>query len=279
MRPKTLIILGFGAIIIAKGQKSARRWPLRTVGHAAAKGHNGRKYKPGAKTGPEGETLSQAYAIVIADDHPLVRSAIRQAISDDITDASFAEAASLDETEALLAEDGNADLLLLDIHMPGMHGLTGLCFLRAEFPSVPIAMISASTDPRLMRQAMDYGAAGFIPKSTSVNDIRNAVHALLDGNHWLPKMDDLPETAKEDAELATRLSNLTPQQLRVLNMVSEGKLNKQIAYDLDISEATVKSHVSAILQKLGVNSRTQAVILANRLAVDDPTRDVAEIET
>jgi len=222
--------------------------------------------------------VTQGCDIVIADDHPLVRCAIRQAIADDIDDASFAEAASLEEAEALLAKARNTDLLLLDLHMPGMHGLTGLCFLRAEFPSVPIAMISASTDPRLMRQAMDYGAAGFIPKSAPVADIRNAVHALLAGNHWLPKMDDLPETANEDAALATRLSNLTPQQLRVLTMVSEGKLNKQIAYDLEISEATVKSHVSAILQKLGVNSRTQAVILANRLAVDDPTREVPAVE-
>ncbi len=225
-----------------------------------------------------GRFLNQGCDIVIADDHPLVRSAIRQAISDDIADASFSEAASLEETEALLAGSRNADLLLLDIHMPGMHGLTGLCFLRAEFPSVPIAMISASTDPRLIRQAMDYGAAGYIPKSAPVADIRNAVHSMLAGNHWLPAMDDLPETAKEDAALAARLSNLTPQQLRVLTMVSEGKLNKQIAYDLDISEATVKSHVSAILQKLGVNSRTQAVILANRLAVDDPAREIPEIE-
>jgi len=225
-----------------------------------------------------GEPLTQECAIVIADDHPLVRSAIKQAIADDIADAAFSEAASLEETEALLAEGRNTDLLLLDIHMPGMHGLTGLCFLRAEFPSVPIAMISASTDPRLMRQAMDYGAAGFIPKSTPVADIRGAVHALLAGDHWLPDMDGLPETAIEDAALAARLSNLTPQQLRVLSMVSEGKLNKQIAYDLDISEATVKSHVSAILQKLGVNSRTQAVILANRLAADDPTREVPQVE-
>ena len=223
--------------------------------------------------------MSQAHAIVIADDHPLVRSAIRQALADDLADATFAEAASLAETEAALAASPGTDLLLLDIHMPGMLGLTGLCFLRAEFPAVPIAMISASTDPRLMRQAMDYGAAGFIPKSTPVADIRNAVNALLAGDHWLPNMDDLPETAKEDAVLAHRLANLTPQQLRVLTMVSEGKLNKQIAYDLNISEATVKSHVSAILQKLGVNSRTQAVILANRLAVDDPTRDVAETES
>ena len=223
--------------------------------------------------------MSQAFAIVIADDHPLVRSAIRQSLADDMADATFTEAASLADTEAALAEHPDTDLLLLDIHMPGMQGLTGLCFLRAEYPAVPIAMISASTDPRLMRQAMDYGAAGFIPKSTPVADIRGAVKALLAGGHWLPEMDDLPETAREDALLANRLSNLTPQQLRVLTMVSEGKLNKQIAYDLAISEATVKSHVSAILQKLGVNSRTQAVILASRLAVDDPTRDVAEIET
>ena len=222
--------------------------------------------------------MTQGCAIVIADDHPLVRSAIRQAIADDIADASITEASSLEEAEALLAENRSIDLLLLDLHMPGMRGLTGLCFLRSEFPSVPIAMISASTDPRIIRQAMDYGAAGFIPKSAPVADIRNAVHALLAGNHWLPKMNELPDTAREDAALAARLANLTPQQLRVLTMVSEGKLNKQIAYDLDISEATVKSHVSAILQKLGVNSRTQAVIVANRLAVDDPTREVPEVE-
>jgi DNA-binding NarL/FixJ family response regulator len=241
-------------------------------------GHNGGNYKPGLDTEGTGEALTQVCDIVIADDHPLVRSAIRQAIADDIADATFAEAASLEETETLLADGRSTDLLLLDIHMPGMHGLTGLCFLRAEFPSVPIAMISASTDPRLMRQAMDYGAAGFIPKSTPVADIRGAVHALLAGDHWLPDMEGLPETANEDAALATRLANLTPQQLRVLSMVSEGKLNKQIAYDLNISEATVKSHVSAILQKLGVNSRTQAVILANRLASDDPTREVPETQ-
>lgn len=234
---------------------------------------------PDPKIRRDGGNLTQECAIVIADDHPLVRCAIRQAIADDIADATFSEADSLKETEALLAKRGDTDLLLLDIHMPGMHGLTGLCFLRAEFPSVPIAMISASTDARLMRQAMDYGAAGFIPKSTPVTEIRDAVRALLAGNHWLPDLDDLPETANEDAALAARLSNLTPQQLRVLSMVSEGKLNKQIAYDLDISEATVKSHVSAILQKLGVNSRTQAVIAANRLAVGDPTREVPEVVT
>jgi len=222
--------------------------------------------------------VTQGCAIVIADDHPLVRSAIRQAIADDIGDAAIAEAATLGEAEARLSDAPDTDLVLLDLHMPGMHGLAGLCCLRAEFPAVPVAMISASTDPKLIRKAMDYGAAGFIPKSAPVAEIRAAVRALLAGQSWLPDLQSLPETADEDANLATRLANLTPQQLRVLSMVSEGKLNKQIAFDLDISEATVKSHVSAILQKLGVNSRTQAVILANRLAVDDPARAVGDSE-
>lgn len=221
-----------------------------------------------------GEILTHGCAIVIADDHPLVRSAIRQSIADDIAEATFAEASTLEETAALLTDSRDIDLLLLDIHMPGMQGLTGLCFLRAEFPAVPISMISASTNPRLMRQAIDYGASGFIPKSAPVAEIRDAVHTVLAGGQWLPNMDNLPETAVEDAALAARLSTLTPQQLRVLTMVSDGKLNKQIAYDLKISEATVKSHVSAILQKLGVSSRTQAVILANRLVVEDPTREI-----
>lgn len=216
--------------------------------------------------------VTQGCAIVIADDHPLVRSAIRQAIADDIGNAAIAEAATLEEAEARLSDAPDTDLVLLDLHMPGMHGLAGLCCLRAEFPAVPVAMISASTDPKLIRKAMDYGAAGFIPKSAPVAEIRAAVRALLAGQSWLPDLQSLPETADEDANLATRLANLTPQQLRVLSMVSEGKLNKQIAFDLDISEATVKSHVSAILQKLGVNSRTQAVILASRLVVDDPAR-------
>ena len=211
--------------------------------------------------------------IVIADDHPLVRSALRQTIAEDIAQAEFAEAASLHETETALNANGPTDLLLLDLHMPGMQGLTGLVYLRAQYPNVPIAMISANADPRVIRQAIDFGAAGFIPKSASVEEIRGAVRALLAGDRWTPSQAmSAGEATNEDAILAMRLAALTPQQLRVLAMLSEGKLNKQIAYDLDISEATVKSHVSAILQKLDVNSRTQAVILANRLSVEDPSR-------
>ena len=213
--------------------------------------------------------------IVIADDHPLVRDALKQTIAQDMSDAVFHEAASLAEAEATIRDEGAPDLLLLDLHMPGMRGFTGLVYLRSEFPQVPIAMISASTDARIMRQAVDYGAAGFIPKSAPMDDIRGAVRDIIAGNTWLPTgTNDLPDTSEEDAALAARLAALTPQQLRVLGMLSDGKLNKQIAYDLDISEATVKSHVSAILQKLDVNSRTQAVILAGRLHVEDPAREI-----
>tara|TARA_B110000263_G_scaffold130668_1_gene113594 strand:- start:13305 stop:13964 length:660 start_codon:yes stop_codon:yes gene_type:complete len=212
--------------------------------------------------------VSEIYNIVIADDHPLLRSAIRQVISDGIPDVELFEASTLDETETLLCTDNQVDLLLLDIHMPGMHGLTGLCFLRAEFPSVPIAIISASTDPRLIRQAIAHGAAGYILKSSPVSEIREAINLLLLGEYWVPALENNRECELEDNDRAVRLSSLTPQQFRVLRMVSEGRLNKQIAYQLSISEATVKSHVSAILQKLEVNSRTQAVIVATRLAGD-----------
>jgi DNA-binding NarL/FixJ family response regulator len=212
--------------------------------------------------------VSEVYNIVIADDHPLLRSAIRQVISDGIPDVELFEASTLDETETLLCTDNQVDLLLLDIHMPGMHGLTGLCFLRAEFPSVPIAIISASTDPRLIRQAIAHGAAGYILKSSPVSEIREAINLLLLGEYWVPALENNKKCELEDNDRAVRLSSLTPQQFRVLRMVSEGQLNKQIAYQLSISEATVKSHVSAILQKLEVNSRTQAVIVATRLAGD-----------
>ena len=212
--------------------------------------------------------MSQINNIVISDDHPLLRSAIRQVISDGVPNINLLEAATLDETEKILGAANRIDLLLLDIHMPGMHGLTGLCFLRAEFPSVPIAIISASSAPRLIRQAVAHGASGYILKSSPVSEIREAINSLLAGEYWVPDLENNDELKLEDSDRAARLSSLTPQQFRVLRMVSEGQLNKQIAYQLNISEATVKSHVSAILQKLGVNSRTQAVILATRLDGD-----------
>ena len=120
--------------------------------------------------------------IVIADDHPLVRDALKQTIGQDLSGASFREAASLAEAEAIIRSEGAPDLLLLDLHMPGMKGFTGLVYLRSEFPQVPVAMISASTDARIMRRAIDYGASGFIPKSAAVDDIRSAIRTIMAGN-------------------------------------------------------------------------------------------------
>ncbi|WP_119460383.1 response regulator transcription factor [Rhodospirillaceae bacterium SYSU D60014] len=210
-----------------------------------------------------------AWRIVIADDHPLFRDALRQAIAEMLPGAEIAEAGSLDDVQMTLEATPETDLLLLDLNMPGMQGFSGLLFLRTQFPAVPIAIISANEEPQVMRRAFAFGAAGYVPKSAGPDKIRAALAAVLAGETWLPPGvgPEMCETDKE-AGLATRLASLTPQQIRVLMMLSQGRLNKQIAYELSVSEATVKAHVSAILQKLRVENRTQAVILAGHLAAD-----------
>src|SRR5437879_8366404 len=152
--------------------------------------------------------------------------------------------------------------------MPGVRGFSGLMFLRAQYPSVPVVVVSANDDPAVIRRCMDFGASGFIPKTLGVDAMCAAIATVLKGEVWTPPDVDL--TAGADAEVAglmSRLATLTPQQVRVLMMLSEGLLNKQIAFELSVSEATVKAHVSAILQKLGVESRTQAVIAAAKIEV------------
>ena len=178
------------------------------------------------------------------------------------------EASGLDELNALLAEERDVDLLLLDLAMPGAQGFSGLIYLRAQFPDVPIVIVSASEEPVVIRRAVEFGASGFIPKSLDTDGIGNAIRTVLSGDIWAPPDVDL-DTAedRELVDLVRRIGRLTPQQMRVLMMLSEGLLNKQIAYELNVSEATVKAHVSAILQKLGVDSRTQAVIAASRIGV------------
>jgi DNA-binding NarL/FixJ family response regulator len=160
------------------------------------------------------------------------------------------------------------DLVLLDLAMPGVRGLSGLMYLRAQYPSVPVVIISGNDDPAVIRRCMDFGASGFIPKTRGVDGMREAIAAVLKGGIWTPPDVDLGASAdSETSAMLARLATLTPQQVRVLMMLSEGLLNKQIAYELTVSEATVKAHVSAILQKLGVESRTQAVIAASKLEV------------
>ncbi len=212
-------------------------------------------------------TTPPATRLVIADDHPLFRDALRQAVASVVTSARIDEAGSFEELTALLDQDPDVDLVLLDLTMPGISGFSGLIYLRAQFPAIPVVIVSASDDGGTIRQALDFGASGFIPKRFGVDTLRDAIMKVLDGDVWVPADTDLSSaTDPEMARLRDRLVTLTPQQVRVLMMLSEGLLNKQIAYELGVSEATIKAHVSAILQKLGVESRTQAVIAAAKIA-------------
>jgi DNA-binding NarL/FixJ family response regulator len=206
------------------------------------------------------------YRFIIVDDHPLFRGALSQALGDAFAKAEVLEAGSLDELTDQLANAGEVDLILLDLAMPGVHGVSGLLYLRAQHPEIPVAVVSASDDPSTIRQCLDCGASGFIPKSQPVDRIRDAIRKILEGEVWLPADVDLASIPTgETAELVSRMSTLTPQQVRVLMMLGEGLLNKQIAFKLGVSEATIKAHVSAILQKLGVDSRTQAVIAISKI--------------
>jgi DNA-binding NarL/FixJ family response regulator len=210
----------------------------------------------------------ESYNFVIADDHPLFRGALREAVTGLFADAAIAEAGSFDDAAALLDKGGDVDLVLLDLSMPGVRGFSGLMYLRAQYPSVPIVVVSANDDPAVIRRCLDLGTSGFIPKTLGTDEMRIAIKRVLDGGVCMPPDVDLDAGADaETAGLMARLTSLTPQQVRVLMMLSEGLLNKQIAYELSVSEATVKAHVSAILQKLGVDSRTQAVIAAAKIEV------------
>lgn len=215
--------------------------------------------------------------IIIADDHPLVRGALRQALTTSLGATSIREAGDLASLSKALAADEPVDLVLLDLAMPGVSGFSGLLYLRSQYPEIPVVVVSASEDRAVMRRCVEVGAAGFIPKSTDMGEMRQAIRMVLDGEIWTPS--DLDMVMPPDAVVADmmrRLSNLTPQQLRVLMMLSQGLLNKQIAYELKVSEATVKAHVSAILQKLGVESRTQAVIAVSKIDQGQFKRDSAK---
>src|SRR6516225_7419029 len=209
--------------------------------------------------------VGESTRLVIADDHPLFRGALREAVSGLFKDVDIAEAGSFDDVAKLLDEGGEVDLILLDLTMPGVRGFSGLMYLRAQYPSVPIIVVSANDDPAVIRRCMDFGASGFIPKTLGIEAMRGAIARVLEGGVWTPPDIELGPSDEPTAGMIARLALLTPQQVRVLMMLSEGLLNKQIAYELGVSEATIKAHVSAILQKLGVESRTQAVIAAARI--------------
>jgi DNA-binding NarL/FixJ family response regulator len=209
--------------------------------------------------------------IIVADDHPLFREALKAAVSRLETDTRFVEADSVASLLTALESEPDADLLLLDLNMPGAQGFNALVHVRGSRPDLPVVVVSADDDAQTIAGALRFGAQGFIPKSTEAGQIGQAIEAVLSGEIYTPPGFHAPRAAAgsdEDLKVARRVAELTPQQFRVLGMLCSGLLNKQIAYELDVSEATVKAHVTAILRKLGVATRTQAVLSAGRLAVD-----------
>ena len=213
--------------------------------------------------------MPSCYKFVIADDHPLFRGALKQALAGIADVATILEAGDFEATKALVAANEDVDLVLLDLSMPGASGLSGLISLRGIHSAVPMVVVSAHDDAETIRRALELGASGFISKSASMEEIRAAVTTVLSGGITAPVGIDLGvERDPEISDLIKRLQSLTPQQARVLGMLAEGLLNKQIAYELGVSEATIKAHVSAVLQKLGVDSRTQAVILLSKIGSD-----------
>jgi len=210
--------------------------------------------------------------VIVADDHPLFREAIKQALATQNGSTRFLEANSFESLQSLVDEQPDVDLVLLDLHMPGVSGFAGLVYLCKRYPSVPVVIISANEDPMVIHRALDLGAAGFIPKSSSMDCIKDAIAAVLMGEIWSPPLAARKSagSSTSELELAERMAQLTPQQFKVLMMMSQGLLNKQIGYQLNVSEATVKAHVTAIMSKLGVNNRTQAVLAAERLSVSNP---------
>src|SRR6476619_6170219 len=164
--------------------------------------------------------------LVIADDHPLFRDALRQAVASVVISATIDEAGSFDELTALLERDSEVDLILLDLTMPGISGFSGRISLRAQYPAIPVVIVSASDDVGTIRKSLDFGASGFIPKRFGVDTLRDAIMKVMDGDVWVPQDTDLNSANDPDmTKLRDRLVTLTPQQVRVLMLLSEGLLN------------------------------------------------------
>lgn len=209
--------------------------------------------------------MIQPEKIIIADDHPLFRQALLGTLKAKLTYTTWLEAETIEELEQQLTAHNDSDLLLLDLNIPGAHGFNTLIHVRNHFPQIPVVIVSAHEDHDTINKSMEYGAAGFIPKSTPVNDIYAAIVAVLSGNIWLPASFEQTQGNNSKSNVAERVASLTQQQYRILMMFAQGMLNKQIAYDLNVSEATIKAHATAIFRKLDVRNRTQAVITIAQL--------------
>jgi DNA-binding NarL/FixJ family response regulator len=204
--------------------------------------------------------------ILIADDHPLVCAALTHTLRDAMPECTILSVANLNALETALDENPDLDLVLLDLHMPGAKGFSSLVLLRGQRPSLSVILISSNDHPRTIRRAQQFGAAGFLPKSASLDQMLAAIRMIMAGGNWFPS--SKAERSAEDAQLAARLAQLTPQQLRVLMCMADGLLNKQIAHELDLALNTVKVHVTAVLHKLDCHSRTRAAMLLKSLEAE-----------
>ncbi len=213
---------------------------------------------------PREEAQAFMAAFLIVDDHPLFREALAGAVRLAVPAAEIFEAASIESARAALTARPDFDLMLLDLSMPGTAGVSGLAEMRAGFPRLPVLVVSSHEEPKIVREALAQGIAGYVPKSTAKQDLAAIIEDVLKGAVHVPQhlraAIEADHGIEAEEALLVRLRNLTPQELRVLLMLREGLQNKQIAYELNVAETTVKAHVSAILRKLKVYSRTKAVV-------------------
>jgi len=207
----------------------------------------------------------------VADDHPLFRNAMLEVIKQHYPDSSVNESMDLDSTIRDLEKNDETDLLLLDLRMPGSQDLFGLIMVREKFPSIPVAIISAIEEPDTINRAIGHGACGYIPKSCSPQTIHLAIEEMLHGGRWIPEefRDSITPVDSEEKDLAAKIATLTPQQYKVLCYLREGWLNKQIGFEMGVTEATVKAHISGIFRKLGITNRTQAVIMLSKMSLSE----------
>lgn len=212
--------------------------------------------------------------IIVADDHPLFRSALTTSLQQVLNGPNFIEAEDLNSLQNAVESHTDADLILLDLHMPGSEGFSALIFLVAHYPDIPVIIVSAHDDTEIIRRAMKHGASGFLSKSSTAQDMADAVNTVMAGGIYLKEaLPDAPKQHDEEVEAAKGLSALTPQQFRVAVMVGQGLLNKQIAYELGVTEATIKAHMTEIFRKLGVPSRTKVALAIGQLAVQSSDND------
>lgn len=215
-------------------------------------------------------SLCMTNKVLIADDHPLFREALTHIVNSALPDVEIEHATNYTETKTAMAEC-SFKLTFLDLNMPDSNGLTDLALLKKMHPASPLVVVSAHEDHDIIRTCLNHNASGYIIKSSSPDDIKSAILTILAGDIFVPKGLDMRNDDSDSINLATdQINSLTPSQLTVLIEMGKGKLNKQIAYDLDITEATVKAHITTVFKKLKINNRTQAVLFTKEHQVHSP---------